>query len=300
MNHTKRGLTPYLFISPYLLLYFAFSLFPILFTFVISLTDWQGTLPRHFIGLGNYAAMLTDKRVFLSLGNTLTFMLMIIPIQLVTATAIAAFLSMPMMKLVKTFRLVNFLPYLVTPISMGIIFAIIFSWNGGVLNNLLLALGIVKKPIFWLGNPLTAKIVVALITIWKYTGYTAVLLIAGMTTINQEVIQASVVDGANERQKFFFITLPLLKPVLTFVVITTMIGCFQIFDEPLLLFSSTQSLTFVGGPQSSCLSVVWLLYDTAFSNFVRFGYGSSIAVAMFLIIAVISFTTMKLMNWRNQ
>lgn len=298
MKQSKSA--PYLFIAPYVLCYFAFSLFPILFTFAISLTNWQGTAAKELIGFANYAELLGDARVFKALGNTLLFMVMIIPIQLLLATALAGFLSRPMMKFVSFFRLVNFLPYLVTPISMGIIFALIFQWNGGVFNNLLLALGLTDKPIFWLGSPWTSRLVVALITIWKYFGYTAVLLLSGMTTINTEVLEAATVDGASEWQKFTRITLPLLKPIFTFVLITTMIGCFQIFDEPLLLFSSTQSVTFVGGPQSSCLSVIWLLYDTAFSNAVRIGYGSAISVAMFVVISIISFITMRIMNRGNR
>lgn len=301
MSNIKKSkrMTPYLFIAPYFLCYFAFSLFPLVFSLGISTTDWTGTAARHFIGLANYAEILKDPRVFKAIGNTLLFMVMIIPIQLLVATALTGFLSRPAMKLVGFFRMINFLPYLVTPISMGIIFSLIFQWNGGVLNNLLQALGLIEKPIYWLGSPWKSRMVVAFITIWKYSGYTAVLLLAGMTTINTEVLEAATVDGATEWQKFTRITLPLLRPIFTFVLITTMIGCFQIFDEPLLLFSSTQSVTFVGGPQSSCLSVIWLLYDTAFSNSVRIGYGSAISVVMFIIIATISAITMKLMNWRN-
>lgn len=295
-NTRKHRFAPYLFILPYVLCYGIFQLFPTLSNFGIALTDWQGVNPVKFIGLDNFIRIFTDTRVRIALQNTFIFIALIIPIEIIVATLLATFLSLPKMKLVKTFRLINFLPYLVTPVALGIIFTLFFQWNGGIVNNVLLSLGIIEKPIYWLGNPVTSRFVVVLVSVWKYTGYTAILLMAGMTNINPEILEAATVDGANEIQKFFRITIPLLKPVFAFVIVTTMIGCFQTFEEPLMLFTSSNSRTFVGGPESSCLTAIWLVYDTAFNNFAQFGYGSAISVVMFIVISVISFFVMKLLN----
>jgi len=286
---------PYLFVSPFFLLFAAFSLFPILFTLYISLTEWNGTGTAVFVGLRNYADVLGDSRFYQALGNTLLFMVMIIPAQIVLALIVSVILTSGKVPFVSAFRLANFLPYITTSVAIGLIFSILFDWQYGAVNALLMKLGIVSEPVNWLGEPGPARFVVSLVTVWKYFGYTAVLFLAGMTSISRQLYEAAELDGANRLRQFFSLTLPMLRPVMVFVVLTTMIGCFQIFDEPFMLFS-TFSSSVVGGPEGSSLTGTWLIYDTVFGSTFRFGYGSAIAYVLFMIIALISIVTFKAIN----
>jgi ABC-type sugar transport systems, permease components len=291
----KQKIAPYLFVTPYFLIFFAFSLFPILFSGYVSLNDWNGYTTPIFIGLKNYAEVLGDSRFYMALGNTLLLMVMIIPFQLILGFLIAIILNDRLMVWKKTFRLLNFLPYLTTPIALGVIFGILFDPNYGTVNFVLQSLGL--AGVNWTTEVWPARILIAMITIWRYAGYTAVLFMAGITNINTDIYEASEIDGASFWQRTFQITLPLLKPVTVFVVLSTLIGCFQIFEEPFMIFGVANKL--VGGPDNAVLSGVWLFYDTAFSNQLRNGYAAAIAVSLFVVIAVISFVMNKLMKGKD-
>ncbi len=283
-------IAPYIFISPYFLIWIAFTIFPILFTFYISLTHWNGFDERVFVGFQNYANLIKDTRFYSALGNTLLFMLMIIPIQIFLGMIVAAMLSSKRMIAKDTFRLFNFLPYLTTPVALGLIFGILFDYQFGNVNAVLSSLGLIKENINWLGEPWPSRIMISMITVWRYYGYTSILFLAGITNINPELYEAGDIDGANPVQKFFRITIPLLKPVFVFVVLTTMIGCFQIFEEPFMMFTS-QGQALVGGPDNASLTGIWLMYDTAFGTVMNFGYGSSIAYGLFIFIGVLTLIT---------
>lgn len=286
---------PYFFILPYFLIYISFSLFPVVYTFYVSLTEWSGFSAPVFVGLKNYATLLKDERFYDAMGNTLIFMGMIIPVQIVLGMLTAVILSSKKMIVRDAYRLMNFLPYITTPVAMGILFAILFDWQFGMINLILSALGITKDNINWIGQPWPARFMISAITIWKYYGYTAVLFLAGITNISPDLYEAAEIDGANSFQRFTYITMPLLRPVVIFVVLTTMIGCFQIFDEPFMILAGV-----AGGPENSCLTGVWLLYDTAFGTIMKFGYGSAIAYMMFVFIALISISLYRVMQQRDE
>lgn len=291
-----QKIAPYIFVLPYFAIFIAFSLFPIVFSGFISLHDWTGAMEPVFVGLKNYVEALGDPRFYKSLLNTLLLMVMIIPAQLVLGFFIAVILNDRLMVMKKTFRLLNFLPYLTTPIALGVIFGILFEPNFGTVNYVLECLGI--EGIRWTTAVWPSRILVAMITVWRYAGYTAVLFMAGITNINSDIYEASEIDGASFWQRMFRITIPMLKPVSIFVVISTLIGCFQIFEEPFMIFGVANKL--IGGPNHSVLTGVWLFYDTAFSNQMRNGYASAIAVCLFVVIAIISFTFNRLMNGKEE
>ncbi len=291
----ERRIAPYVFISPFFLIFGAFSLFPILFTLYISLTDWSlGGAPQ-FIGFGNYAEVLQDSRFYDALFNTVLFMIMIIPPQIIIALFISVLLTNGRVPLVGTFRLVNFLPYITTSVAVGLIFGILFDWNFGSVNVLLAKIGLIKENVNWLGQPWPSRIVVSLVTVWKYFGYTAVMFLVGISGISRQLYEAADLDGASKMQQFRFVTLPMLRPVMVFVILTTMIGCFQIFDEPYMLFTG-MGASVVGGPEGAALTGTWLIYDNVFGSLSRFGYGSAIAYVLFLFISMVSFVTFRLMN----
>lgn len=292
----KQQVAPYLFVLPYFAVFAIFSLFPIFFSGYISLNQWDGIGEPVFVGLTNYMNVFKDAKFLKALINTLVFMAMIIPVQLILGFFVAVLLSNKLMPGKKLFRLLNFLPYLTTPIALGVIFGILFDSNFGMVNYILEAVGI--GAIKWTTESIPAKFLVAMITIWRYTGYTAVLFMAGITNINTDLFEACEIDGGNFWKSIRYITIPLLKPVTVFVVITTLIGCFQIFEEPYMIFTSVAG-KIVGGPNNSALTGLWYFYDTAFRNQMRFGYGASIGMTLFVVIAAISFTANKLMQGKE-
>jgi len=295
-NHRRRKkAVPYIFVAPYFAIFAAFSVFPIIFSLFISLNDWQGYNEPVFIGLKNYIEVFGDARFYKAVGNTFILMLMIIPLQIIIGFLIANVLNSKLLALKKTFRLMNFLPYLTTPIALGIIFALLFDPIFGTVNQILEWFGL--NGVRWTREVWPARILISLVTIWRYSGYTAIMFMAGITNISTDIYEASEIDGATGLQKITKITIPLLKPVSMFVVLSTMIGCFQIFEEPFMIFNFAGGL--VGGPNNAVLTGTWLFYDTAFSNQFRSGYAASIALCLFVIIAIVSFTTNKLMNGKE-
>jgi multiple sugar transport system permease protein/cellobiose transport system permease protein len=262
-----------------------FSVFPIIFSAFISLNDWHGFDTPVFIGIKNYLEVFKDRLFYKALGNTFLLLLMVIPIQIILGFLIANFLNSKLMLGKKVFQILNFLPYLTTPIALGIIFSLLFDPAMGAVNQILAKAGI--PSVGWTQEVWPARVLVAVVTIWRWAGYTAVLFLAGLTNINTDFYEACEIDGANAFQRMTAITIPLLRPIITFVIVTTMIGCFQIFEEPYMIFAVGQRLT--GGPDYSVLSGIWLFYETAFQGSFRNGYGASIAVCLFVIIAIISF-----------
>ena len=289
--HSKS--TPYLFIAPYFLIYFAFSVFPIIFSVYVSTMNWNGFNVGAFIGLGNYAELIRDPRFYKSLTATFLLMLMIIPPQIFIGLIVALLLNTKRLPFRKGFRLASILPYLTASIALGMIFSILFDSNFGSINQALKLLG-VKKPPDWISREWPARFMVAIVTVWRYAGYTSVLFLAGITNINTELYEASEIDGANGFQRVWYIVMPLLKSVTVFVVLTTMIGCFQIFEEPFMIFKVMGKL--IGGPNYSVLTGMWFFYDTSFGTTMRFGYGSAIAFGLLLIISLLTFAVNKVIN----
>ncbi|MDO4523431.1 MAG: sugar ABC transporter permease [Eubacteriales bacterium] len=288
----KQQIAPYFFVTPYFLVFIMFSLFPIIYTFYISLTNWTGITKPDFVGIANYLMLFKDKRFWHALVNNLQFVVMILPIQLSISFLIALLLNHKLMVWKKGFRILSFLPYLTTPVALGVIFGILFDSHMGQINVLLEQLG--GSAIAWTTKPWPAKIMIVLITIWRYAGYTSILFMAGMTNIDPQLYEASEIDGASFWQQVRNITIPLLRPITVFVIVTNLIGNFQMFEEPYMIFTATANM--VGGPDDSVLTGVWYFYDTAFSNQLRFGYGAAIGVGMFFVIAVLSLTANKVMQ----
>ncbi|MFC4102529.1 carbohydrate ABC transporter permease [Paenibacillus xanthanilyticus] len=297
MNAAKRRWVPYLFLSPYMLFYVAFGLIPILFSFYVSLTSWDGIGEKTFVGLDNYAFLFNpDSYFFQSVGNTLLFVAVSLPLQMAFGLALAALLYSKFVKWRAFFQLVNFLPYIVTPVAVGLMFNLLFDWQAGFVNKVLLEFGLIDEGIYWLGEPLYARIVIVLMLFWKGFGYTMIFYLAGLANISKDLHEAAAVDGATGMKAFWTITLPLLRPVTTFVAITGIIGGFQLLEEPMLLLGGAgmgSASAVIGGPERCCLTTVWNMYDTAFGSTTRYGLGSAIAYGLCVIIAAFSFLGTK-------
>ncbi len=290
-NNFSRYLPIYLSVSPFYILFAIFGLFPILFSLYLAFQKWDGIGVMKFVGLNQFTYLLTDPLFWQSLVNTLEiWLLSMIPIQLL-ALGLAFLLSASLR--FKIFYQVAFLvPHVTSTVAIAIIFASIFSNHFGLLNGLLTLLHVPRVQ--WLSNPLDVKLVIALMIIWRGTGYSGIVYLAGLQSIPSALYEAARIDGANAWQAFLHITIPLLRPVILFAVITSTIAGLQIFTEPQVLFNGGGAAN-NAGPGGAGLTIVLYLYQQAFENN-QFGYGAAIGWALFVIIVLFSILNWKLLR----
>ncbi|MCT9819351.1 sugar ABC transporter permease [Microbacterium sp. W1N] len=271
--------SPYLYISPFFILFAIVGLFPIVFTAVISFQEWD--LIRNagtFVGFDQYAWILNDPKFWAALRNTFSiFVLSTVP-QLILAIFIAAMLDRNIRA--KTFwRMSVLLPYVMAPVAVALIFSNMFGDVHGLVNNTLINFGL--DPIPWHKDPFWSHIAIATMVNFRWTGYNALILLAAMQAVPREYYEAATVDGAGAFRQFTSITLPSLRPTLIFVIITSTIGGLQIFDEP-RMFDNTGE----GGPAQQWLTITLYLYNIGWGQF-NFGRAAALAWILFIIIVVI-------------
>lgn len=297
--HSSVSKWPYIFLFPYIVLYLVFFLFPIFFTFGVSFTDWNGFGEMNFVGLANYKNIfITDPYFLKSIGNTLLIMVCTLPILLIVPMLLANILYGRNIICRRFFQTTVFMPYITTPVAIGVLFALLFDMHTGVVNRVLNAFGIITENIPWLFSPILARVVVIILLVWKNLGYYVVFYMAGMSAIPEELYDAASVDGADAIQTFFSITIPQLKNTIVFLTITGIINGFQLLEEPMLLFESfgAGGASSVGGPERAVLTTVWYMYDTAFGSTFHYGKGSAIAYGLFIFIAFFSVIGFKITN----
>jgi len=288
---------PAVFLAPFVICFFLFNLYPILYSFYMSSLDWAGYNQKVFVGFKNFVNIFTkDKLFWKSVINTLRIGLAGFPIALVLGLIFAALLSNTK-RFKNALQTMNFLPYITTPVAIGMIFTFIFEQHIGIFNKLIVAMG--GKAINFIGSAKYAPFVIAFMIIWRNTGYFMTMYLAGITAISEDLYESAKIDGASNLQCFFKITIPLLRPVTTFLTITSLIYMFQMFDEANLLFTNQTSST-VGGPSQSCLTIVWNFYNQAFGSNPRMGYASAMACVLFVIIAIVSVIGLRLMNEKEE
>ncbi|MBD0378538.1 carbohydrate ABC transporter permease [Paenibacillus sedimenti] len=289
----------YFFIAPYLLLLVVFSLAPTLFTLWISFTKWNYFNDMTWVGLDNYIQVLKGKMFYKSLLNTLRIILLALPACIITALGIAYMLEVQFKKFAKTFKAISFLPYVTTPVAVGVLFGLLFDYQTGFINIFLQKLGLAKEPIYWMANPNYVVLIVALIVFWKNLGYFMLLYFAGLKSVPTEMYEAADIDGANTWHKFRYVALPIIKPITVFIVITSIIWGLQIFDEPSLLVVGTDNnlsiASTLGGPEKSVYTLVSYVYEEGFILF-RTGTASAVAYLMTIVIIVLSWVGFKALN----
>lgn len=272
--------SPYLFISPFFLLFFVVGLFPLAYTAVVSFNDWglisgQG----EWVGFQNYADVLGQSNFLKALRNTFSiFLLSSIP-QVIAAIAIAAVLDQNIRA--KTFwRMGVLLPYVVAPVAVSLIFSRLFADQSGLINELLGVIGI--DPIGWHSDALSSHVAIATMVNFRWTGYNALIFLAAMQAIPSDLDEASIIDGASRVRTFFSVTIPMLRPTMIFVIITATIGGLQIFDEPRMFDQLGQ-----GGSDRQWMTLTMFLYELGWGPQKSFGKASAVAWILFLIIVVI-------------
>lgn len=278
---TGGGLAPWLFLAPYLIIFLAFFLLPALWSALLSVTDWKIVGTPHFVGLRNYARLLSDPLFFTSLKNTVIYTAVIVPLMAVVGLGLALLLNQPLRGRVLT-RTVVFASYVVMVSVVGIIWRWVLDPTGaGIVNYYLGKLNVAPQP--WLAAPETAMLSIIIATMWWTAGYNMVMYLAGLQDIPVSLREAVRIDGASAWQEFRHLTLPMLKPVTFFVVVMSIAKSFQVFGQ---IYVMTQ-----GGPSNSTLTIVNYLYVVGFTWF-EMGYAAAIAYALFallLFITVIQF-----------
>lgn len=269
----------YYFILPYFIVFSIFILYPLVYTFYLSMTRYDGFSEITWVGFQNYGRLIKDQFFWKSFVNTWRIWIVNIIPQIGIALFLASWFSDVRYRIKGSgfFRAVFYLPNLVTAASVALLFNVLLDWQHGAINQLMISMGILKEPIHWLGESTLMPLIVSFIQWWLWFGHTLILIMAGILGIDPSYYEAAVVDGANRWQIFIRITLPLLKPIMLYVIVTSLIGGMQIFDIPFVLTDGK------GAPASSLLTMVVYLYNQGF-QYNNFGYGAAIAYALFLVI----------------
>lgn len=272
-------ISPYLYISPFFILFAITGLFPLVYTAWVSVHEWnliggQGD----FVGFDNFAFVLSNPPFWIALRNTFSIFLISAVPQIALALLIAAVLDRNIRA--KTFwRMGVLLPYVVAPVAVTLIFSNMFGDQYGLINNLLTDIGL--EPVGWHSDVLASHIAIATMVNFRWTGYTALILLAAMQAIPRDYYEAAMIDGAGVVRQFFSITIPQLRPTLIFVIVTSTIGGLQIFDEPRLYDSAGQ-----GGASSQWMTITIYLYNLGWGQ-LNFGRAAAVAWLLFLIIIIV-------------
>jgi multiple sugar transport system permease protein len=269
------------FIAPALLGFLVFMVWPTLRGIYLSFTKFNLLTPPKFNGLDNYIRMIQDPVFWNALKVTIYYVIVNIGVQTIFALVIAVMMQRLTRK--TWLRGIVLTPYLVSNVVAALAFLWILDYQLGIFNKFLSAIGLDKIPFLSDSNWVIPTI--ALINVWHYVGYTALLIFAGLQTIPETMYEAGRIDGAGEIRMFRSITIPLLRPIMALVLIITVVGSFQVFD--------TVAVTTKGGPVDSSRVLQYYIYDVAFGRF-QFGYASAMSVGLLLILVIITFTQYRL------
>jgi multiple sugar transport system permease protein len=275
-NRIRTTIEAYAMLAPSLFGFAVFLIIPIIAVVALSFYDWNFLTDPEFVGLKNYRDLLQDERAIQSIGNTIYYVLLNIPAQTVLALLLALALNAKI-KGRNAFRVIYVLPWMAMPVALGVIWRWVFDPVYGALNKFLALLGIDGAN--WLTDTSWAMPVIASVNIWQYTGYTMLFFLAGLQAIPSQLYEAADVDGASRFHQFFRITLPLLRPAMMFVLVTSIIGSFQVFD--------TIHVMTAGGPANSTATLNYRIYLESFTQR-NAGYASMLAVVLFLMIMLIT------------
>lgn len=276
---------PYIFISPFYILFLIFGAFPVLYSIYLSFHKFKGLGELEFVGLTNFTYLFGPggKAFWQSIENGIILFVLYVPIMTFLALVLAVILNSKMVKFFQGYRMMIFAPYVTSMIAAGFVFRLLLENDGGLFNLILEMLGIGGVP--WLEHQWWARVSLSLLIIWGWLGYNMVIMLAGLQTIPRELTEAALIDGASPIQAFFRITIPLMRPVILFSVILSTMGSFALFNE-------VQALTQGGNPARATLTTLVHLYNVAFSDF-RFGRASAQAYVYFALIFVLTILQFK-------
>ena len=267
--------TPYFFIAPFVALFLIFTVYPLIYSVVLSLHQTYGPKSRVFIFLDNFTYLFADPLFWKAVQNTTIFALVSVFVQLPLSLGLAMLMNRKDLKGRSFFRLVFFSPSLVGTVFVAMIFALVFEKRTGLLNVALHTMFGFDPDFPWLQEYVMPAIIIA--SLWMYIGFNMIYFLAALQAVSQELIEAATVDGANAWQRFQHITLPAIRPVGSFVLLLSLIGSFQLFELPYLLLNQS------GGPNNQGLTIVMYLYQTGFETG-DLGYASAIGWSLALLL----------------
>jgi len=292
MRKARRTLraraTPYLFLTPVIVLFLTFKAYPTLYALYLSLTTRRGG-ENVLVGADNFTRLLGDPLFWQALRNTLLILVAQVPAMLVIAVLLAVAFNSVLLKGRALLRVSYFLPIVMGLVAYGILFSALMNYQDGLINFVLSSIGLPKVP--WLADPFWAKMAIVVAMTWHYTGNNAVIYLAQLQSIPSELYEAASVDGASARQRLWHITLPGLRPALFLTVVLSTIGTLQLFDEPFVLTN--------GGPDNATLTIGMYLYQNAF-QFFDFGYASAIGYVLTAIVGLVAVAQMLVLRRRNR
>ena len=300
VEKNKKGMTlakkqlaaGWLFLTPATILIFIMSFYPIIQAFITSFKTGKGINIKFADPLTyNYSRMLQDVIFKTSMKNTFLYLIVEVPIMLIFAILLAQLLNNKDLKFKGLFRTCIFLPCATSLVSYSLIFKSMFATQG-LINSILLKIGIISENINFLGTASTARAIIIIALIWRWTGYNMVFYLAGLQNIEYSVYEAAKIDGANGWKTFWYITVPLLKPTIVMTAIMSINGTLQLFDESVNLTS--------GGPANQTITMSHYIYNQAFGQGVgNFGYTSAMSFIVFIMVAILAFINLKVGDTRD-
>lgn len=272
-NRTRKALTGYLFLSPWILGFLLFLLGPMLASFYLSFTQYKMVKPPVWVGLANYERLISDDLVYVSMKVTSTFTAFAVPLGMTAALAVAVLLNQ---KIIASgfFRTIFYLPSVISGVAVALVFSWIFNYRFGILNFFLSLIGIAGPN--WLGNPRYALWAFVIMSLWGIGG-NVVIYLAALQGVPVVLHEAAKIDGASAWIRFWSLTLPLISPVILFTMVMGVIGTFQTFTQSYIMTR--------GGPANATMFYVLYLYKNAF-NYMEMGYASALAWLLFMIILI--------------
>lgn len=271
----KRKWLPYLLVSPYIIFVAAFVLLPVIFSFILTFHKWNIIAPMKFIGVDNYTRLFHDRLFWVSVVNTLKFLLLHIPLQLAVALFLAVLLNQKI-RAAAFFRASFFMPVIVSGVVVTILWQQLLGLDSGIINRLLTTIGLSK--VGWLVNPDIAIYSIAVMATWKNVGLYVILFLVGLQTVPTQYYEAAKLEGATKWQQFYHITLPMINPTVFMVVILSTIGGFSLFIEPYIMTG--------GGPLNKTLSAVLYIYKQAFQYY-NMGYSATLGFFYALMVMLV-------------
>lgn len=275
MKITKKQILPYLIVSPYIIHFCLFVAFPVIFSIILTFHKWNIISPMEYNSINNYLRLFNDGVFFKSIFNTLFFLVIHIPLQIIVALFLAEILNQNI-NFRGLFRGAFFLPVIVSGVVITILWQQLYGFDAGLINRLLIKLGLNK--VGWLTDPDIAMASIAVMATWKNVGLYIILFLVGLQTVPKNYYEAADLEGASKIQKFFKITLPMINPTIYMVVLLSTVGGFSLFIEPYVMTG--------GGPLNSTISAVLYIYKQGFFYY-HMGYAATLGLFFAIIIMIV-------------
>jgi len=275
MKKLHKGYLPYLMVSPYLVHLMIFTAFPVVFSIVLTFFNWNIISPMEWNGLGNWKHVISDRLFWKSILNTLKFLAVHIPLQIIIALALAEVLNQKI-RFRGFFRAAFFMPVVISGVVVTIMWQQLLGYESGIINRLLVGAGLGK--VGWLIDPDISMISIALMATWKNVGLYVILFLVGLQTVPKQYYEAADLEGASHWQKFTKITIPMINPTIFMVMVLSTLGGFSLFIEPYIMTG--------GGPMNSTLSAVLYIYKEAFEYY-HMGYSATLGLFFALMIVLV-------------